>query len=1072
MTENTTMKTPSDQTICRLYQSARALVASLSVVAFVAAIASAEVVSWNVDNNGTIGGDGAGSLPSLGALAGIEQVGGWTNDFPAFDYTNLRDSLGNPTTLDIAPFSNAGTWNINGFSHAGQDTNGTWNNELLSGYLNSGAANGAGGAGVVLSQIPYDNYNIIAYFNSDDATRTGTVSNGASTYSFKAAGAAGSLGGDGNATFFPANALTTTSDTANYAVFSNLTGTSQTITVDIPDFGGLAGFQLVNLGSSSPNTINFSPLAPGVEKSVPTWGVDAAWPNFDNVRQSIEHIGQPNVDAVRVLVYFDEPLVSARGTFELNAAAKMKIDEHLARAAEVGKTNIPLTFGTGGTYPGQIDATYLQGGGVNALQYARAIKATQEYINSQPGFTASPIMAIEAFNEPDFLLTYASPAGLNSIIAQLKTYSEFQNTLMVAPSTLNSDFAQGWYDQVPEATAGSSHLLAGSLTSWTDFIDHVNDSGKPFVSMELHSMGEILAGADRDMQIGMVWADVLRGRGTLIQASDGERLGYTEDFGNQSAAAVYRAPDGQLYAFAGALERDYTSTHSAFRFESDQPVYFNGIPVREYYLHAKPDEFVDATDNDFQHYGSASSEGSFATIDLDDSGIPALDGYRWKIVSVQDGSVMEVFGSGTGDGAQIRSAADDGDLNQLWRITQTRNGYIHLYNANSGRTAEIAGFSLGNGTDVRQWGTADNQLQQWYVEQAGDGSFHIRNAFSNKYLDADLGSANIFQWEGTGGSNQKWQFVLANPTHGPLARYTMQGDSLDSAGANHGTVIGSPTYEAGPTGAPNSAIEFDGVDDYVQLPGTVANSEDITVATWVKWEGGDAWQRIFDFGNDTNQYMFLTPSSSEGRMHFGITTSSDAGEYILETAELPTDEWVHLTLTLGGNTGILYINGVPQVAGQILPDPTDFNPTNNYIGASQWAQDPLFNGSIADFQIFDYALHPTQVAELIQMDNGDFNGDGIVNAADYTIWRDSLGATGLSPYDLGDANGDGAVTSEDYGIWRSQFGQSIPTALSLARSYAIAQAVPEPRAIWGVAIVIVCFAIRFDNSIRLQRRFD
>jgi hypothetical protein len=206
---------------------------------------SVGVISWNVDNNGTIGGAGAGSFPPLTAQAGVVPAGGWSNTFPNNPTTDLRDDSGNATTLDIAPFSNSGTWNINNFTHAGQDTNGTWNKELLTGYLNSGAVNGAGGAGVAISGIPYAEYDIIVYFNSDNNTRTGTVSDGTSTYSFRAAGAAGSFGGDGNATFFQATASTTTSDTANYAIFSNLTGATRTITVDIPTFGGLAGFQVV-----------------------------------------------------------------------------------------------------------------------------------------------------------------------------------------------------------------------------------------------------------------------------------------------------------------------------------------------------------------------------------------------------------------------------------------------------------------------------------------------------------------------------------------------------------------------------------------------------------------------------------------------------------------------------------------------------------------------------------------------------------------------------------------------------------------------------------------------------------
>ncbi len=52
--------------------------------------------------------------------------------------------------------------------------------------------------------------------------------------------------------------------------------------------------------------------------------------------------------------------------------------------------------------------------------------------------------------------------------------------------------------------------------------------------------------------------------------------------------------------------------------------------------------------------------------------------------------------------------------------------------------------------------------------------------------------------------------------------------------------------------------------------------------------------------------------------------------------------------------------------------------------------------------------------------NADFNLDGTVDAADYTVWRDSLGASSTNP--SGDANGDGTVDVADYVEWRSQFG--------------------------------------------------
>jgi hypothetical protein len=57
---------------------------------------------------------------------------------------------------------------------------------------------------------------------------------------------------------------------------------------------------------------------------------------------------------------------------------------------------------------------------------------------------------------------------------------------------------------------------------------------------------------------------------------------------------------------------------------------------------------------------------------------------------------------------------------------------------------------------------------------------------------------------------------------------------------------------------------------------------------------------------------------------------------------------------------------------------------------------------------------------------GDYNGNGTVDAADFTVWRDALGQSGLVPYSGADGNGNGSIGPEDYAIWKSHFGQSAP----------------------------------------------
>ena len=53
------------------------------------------------------------------------------------------------------------------------------------------------------------------------------------------------------------------------------------------------------------------------------------------------------------------------------------------------------------------------------------------------------------------------------------------------------------------------------------------------------------------------------------------------------------------------------------------------------------------------------------------------------------------------------------------------------------------------------------------------------------------------------------------------------------------------------SGQAGQALGLDGVDDYVDLPDNLSNVTQFTFAAWVYWNGGQPWQRIFDFGRDT-----------------------------------------------------------------------------------------------------------------------------------------------------------------------------------------------------------------------------
>ena len=158
--------------------------------------------------------------------------------------------------------------------------------------------------------------------------------------------------------------------------------------------------------------------------------------------------------------------------------------------------------------------------------------------------------------------------------------------------------------------------------------------------------------------------------------------------------------------------------------------------------------------------------------------------------------------------------------------------------------------------------------------------------------------------------------------------------------------------------------------NYLRLPYEVGDMDEMTVAMWVKWTNSSSnWTRLFDFGNGTTQYMFLTPSNGSA-MRFAIKNGGD--EQTVDAATtLQGNKWHHVAVTIGTGQTTLWIDGeAVGSSSAITIKPSDFHPVLNYIGRSQFDADPLLSGFVDDVRIYNYPLTGEELKSIIAKPTG------------------------------------------------------------------------------------------------------
>ena len=198
----------------------------------------------------------------------------------------------------------------------------------------------------------------------------------------------------------------------------------------------------------------------------------------------------------------------------------------------------------------------------------------------------------------------------------------------------------------------------------------------------------------------------------------------------------------------------------------------------------------------------------------------------------------------------------------------------------------------------------------------------------------------------------------------------------DVFATNHGTspATSAPTFTVGKVG---KAYNFDGINDYVELPSNSLNSltGNFSISMWVKW-GRNNISQILIANLNTNYGLGFFVEHAAGQLRFkGYKSAATNAFYAVKNSYTPTiGIWYHYTFTHKDQVNNIYENGVLIASDTTTTGHINHGVTNwPTIGANKYnstsIQEP-FQGAIDMVNIWTKELSASEVTDLYNSGNG------------------------------------------------------------------------------------------------------
>ena len=315
---------------------------------------------------------------------------------------------------------------------------------------------------------------------------------------------------------------------------------------------------------------------------------------------------------------------------------------------------------------------------------------------------------------------------------------------------------------------------------------------------------------------------------------------------------------------------------------------------------------------------------------------------------------------------QFANVIVSSNYGQTWSdVTTNITGNIAFNNVAVSQTGQYMSATSLNGRIYRStnfgvsgsWAVSNSTIDNWgSIVISNTGQYQVAAGYDmGGFYSTDFG----LNWTANGMPNGNWSSLALSESTNTLYAVSK------NAGAS-----GSTIYKNSAFNLPNSGL----VSEWLTIHNPVLKSANwptvngLSFSFWCKSNNNVSYSRFFDFGNgqtSNNVIMFILNNN------IGITVLNGAtSDNQISNVQINDNIWRHVCWTMTytspnatNSIHTVYINGV-NVYQTFTYYPNATARQFCYIGRSNWAGDPYFNGVIDDFRVYNRVLSDQEIFKL------------------------------------------------------------------------------------------------------------